>query len=271
MGVPKTHVSEDGSGDLLSVDFRDHTVGMYREGNLTLRSPFFFFYTLDFVEGGVFPLFAAIAGTGENGGVRAPSLNCACVPVAPGVSRLLLIQSRKKGKDEYLDLLPTALGHLFINRFLDSDLTFLHYQERNLRLLQGGAPGWKGSMYIPAESDRIVSGWRNWLSREGARCVQDGQEGAVPPSPRKREDILDRYTQHTAHCVHCREALELLPKVQLGLVALFSLALILERLILPACLTPWCVAVELLALGAALGLQLLRQEFYFVDYEHYKT
>mmetsp|Transcript_37799 Transcript_37799/g.85145 ORF Transcript_37799/g.85145 Transcript_37799/m.85145 type:complete len:561 (-) Transcript_37799:51-1733(-) len=251
--------------DLLKFDFTDRTVGMDREGSCFLQSPFLFYYELDFIGGGIFPLFAALAGKNEKGGVRAPLLVSACIPVKPGTSRLIFIQSHAEGKDEYLELLPPAVQHILINRFLDSDLAFLHFQERNLRR-KNVASKWQDSFYMPAASDRSVAGWRSWLTREGADVVRD--DITLPATP-SREALLDRYEQHTAHCVHCRQALEGLDKSQLLLGGVGLLALVVDRLSwAPA---EWCVILEVGSLALVAGLQRVRQEFYFVDYEHYKT
>jgi len=265
MTVPVAQATDVSTSELLTFEFTDRTVGMDREGFLSLRSPFLFYYQLDFVGGGIFPLYSAIAGKNENGGVRAPLLIAACIPVKPGTSRLIFIQSHAEGKDEYLELLPEALQHVLVNRFLDSDLAFLHFQERNLR--RRDAPSkWSDSFYMPAASDRSVAGWRTWLSREGAAVVADDVELPATPS---REVLLDRYSQHTAHCVHCQQALQGLEKAQLVSGGVGLLALVADRLSLAP--PTWCVVLEVGAIALIAGLQRFRQEFYFVDYEHYKS
>jgi len=269
MTVPKVQasaaVADASSQDLLKFDFTDRTVGMDREGSCFLQCPFLFYYQLDFIGGGIFPLFAAFAGTNDKGGVRAPLLVSACIPVRPGTSRLIFIQSHAEGKDEYLELLPEAVQHILVNRFLDSDLAFLHFQERNLRRLNP-ASQWQDSFYMPAASDRSVAGWRSWLTRERADVVADDM--TLPSTP-LREALLDRYTQHTAHCVHCQRALEGIEKAQLLVGGFGLLSLVADRLSLaPA---EWCVVLEVGSVVLIAGLQRVRQEFYFVDYEHYKS
>merc|ERR1712232_1530181 len=100
-------------------------------------------------------------------------LNGVCVPVSPGVSRLILLWTRKPGAKQNLmaKLTSSWVGHLFSNKFLDSDLAFLYYQERILRRKSPEPNNWKSAYYMPGESDRSISAFRRWLEKEGARCV----------------------------------------------------------------------------------------------------
>jgi len=260
--------------DLIKFSFQDRTMGMNREAQLFLKSPFFFFYDGQFEapEGKTtkeYEDFTKRRGyDAETGGV-AFRLQVLCVPVGPGFSRLILLNAKKAGTEDFQSKLPRWVGHLFGHRFLDSDLTFLHYQERNLRRSPRSAEAWQQSYYMPAESDRSISAWRQWLAREGARCVAEGPGSQLPPSPLRRDELMDRFTQHTAHCASCRDALQSIDFWQrcLGGVGLGSL--VLDRLALGP--TPLWLFGEVVAVVAVFGMEKLKGQFVFQDYEHYKS
>lgn len=278
MSVPTVNEAHHEDGNLMRFSFADRTMGMSRESEFFLRSPFFFFYKGSFKappgEKGTeeYKKFASRRGiNAEDEGEGVPfRLQVICVPVAPGRSRIILLNTKVPGKDSgFMEKLPKWVGHIFGNRFLDSDLAFLHYQERNLRYAPRSAEDWQQGYFMPAESDRSIGVWRQWLADEGARCVLPGPGSELPESPPRRDMILDRYGQHSAHCVHCQQALggiEFWSKC-LGGVGLGALAL--DRLAIGP--TPLWVAAEILAVLTIAGMQRIKQEFYFVDYEHYKT
>lgn len=260
MTVPKVHDDAASEGGVMSFSFEDHTMGRDRKSKFNLLSPFLFVYNGEFEH-----------KEGESGDKRKFRLSICCVPVSPGYSRMIILnpRSRDGAAAVLFRILPRWAVHLLSNRFIDSDLAFIHYQERNLRRGQGGAEGWNTGYYMPGESDRSIGTWRRWLSSEGARCVLPGPGSELPPTP-SRSELLDRYKQHTRHCVHCQEGLRTLDAWQLGAGGLGLAALVADRCfdIGPA---PLLLAGQVLAVLAVVGINRLRQEFYFVDYEHYKT
>lgn len=267
MTIPEVKTS-DTHGEILSFTFWDRTMGMRREAQFSLRSPFFFFYLGEFKGDGdnlEFKKFSERRGGSEPDGKPRFRLHCACVPVAPGWSRLILCNAAREGKST--GFLPPWAIHLLSNRFLDSDMAFLHYQERKLRNKPNSAETWSNAYYMPGESDRSIGAWRQWLAKEEARCVDPEVE--LPPSPLSREELLNRWEQHTTHCRHCREAFSNLEVVQKGSMALFVAALIGAQTELAPNLL--CLPAELLSAVAMLGSETLKQEFRFRDYEHYKT
>jgi len=272
---------DDEDGNLINFDFTDRTMKMSREASLVLRSPFFFFY-----DGKMFPEESADKNEVDNFSARRGlesavdaefrpfRLNVICVPVAPGMSRLILVNARKPGTESLFSKFPAWIVHLLSNKFLDSDLAFLHYQERTLRRdTLGGEPRsadkWQTGYFMPAESDKSVGAWRRWLATEGARCVECGFAEHLPASPLRRDQILDRFTQHTAHCVQCRGALDDFDVWQRALGVTGVGSLILDRLSIGP--TPVWLAAEIFAIIAVVGLERVKKEFHFVDYEHYKS
>lgn len=269
MTIPDTKESTE-IGDLLNFTFWDRTMGLKREANFSLRSPFFFFYLGEFLgdtdSKEEYEKFAARRGSDADG-KRRFRLNVCCIPVGPGWSRLILFDAGMPGQGGIRRLLPTWLIHLLSNRFLDSDLAFLHYQERKLRQAPYSSQDWSNSYFMPGESDRSISAWRAWLAKEGARCVDP--ENQLPPSPMSREELLNRWDQHSAHCKHCREAFESLAVWQRGFGLTFVAALAAAQTsLLPA--MP-CLGAEVVSVAGLAAVEALKQEFRFKDYEHYKT
>jgi len=265
-------VSDSGAvADLMTFDFQDRTMGMNRKASFFLKSPFFFYYLGQF-EGKKAEEGSAAKQEGSAAKQGRPfRLNVICVPISPGLSRLILLNAKKPGSDDFLSKLPRWLAHVFSNRFLDSDLAFLHYQERNLRASPRGrgVQEWNSGYFMPAESDRSISAWRSFLEKEGARCVLPGPGSELPPSPQRRDQLLDRYTQHTEDCVHCRQALDNFDKAQKAAVVVGLASLVLDRLSIGP-VELW-LFLELLAIGVFFGIQQVEKQFRFVDYEHYKS
>lgn len=111
-------------------------------------------------------------------------------------------------------LFPVWLLHTFSNRFLDSDLAFLHYQERTAATaaatarsssdgVVGGTVSRQNVYYCPAPADRAVLALRNWF-RTYAKPWLDQP---LPESPLNRDSLFDRRVQHVQICRHCQAAL----------------------------------------------------------------
>jgi len=255
-------LSPDEYKSLMRFTFEDHTMGMDRQGGFSLRSPFFFAYAFQMQNP-------------EGGEGRFSKLSICCVPVEPGRSRMIIVTGRTPSQEDggWRSALRSALPqwgiHLLNNRFIDSDLAFLHYQERRLRCGPEGALGWNKSYYMPGEADRSIGTWRRWLSQEGARVVLPGPGSELPPAELRRAVLLDRFTQHTAHCRHCQQGLQDIESWQRITGVAGIAALILERLQLGP--TEPLLICQVLAIVLVAGLGRLKQEFHFVDYQHYKT
>jgi hypothetical protein len=87
--------------------------------------------------------------------------------------------------------LPIWAIHFLSNRFLDSDLVFLHYQERSRdpNLTTDG-------YYMPTPADRCVSAMRKWIKTYSPVEI-------LPPLERDRKRLFDRWSQHSDQCRHC--------------------------------------------------------------------
>lgn len=129
--------------------------------------------------------------------------------------------------------LPTWVSHQFSNRFLDSDLAFLHFQEqeRQRRNAAGMAP-----YFMPAPADRTVTALRKWIE------TYAHIPGPLPPLITDRKALFDRWSQHTEQCRHCRNALKGMQKIRKRTYATMALSVLfvgksmLARLLIVVCL-----------------------------------
>lgn len=171
--------------------WEDRTMGMMRSGQGGFRAPSLVWYDADF----------------QSESSRRFELSVICVPTQPGWSRVIIlntaptktVEAKNEKKTIKGSLLRTAFKkfpvwmlHMLSNRFLDSDLAFLHYQERELER-QGGP-----MYYMPAPADRCIAALRKWIPK----YTDMGVEPLPPPLP--RSEMFNRYSQHAAHCQHCQ-------------------------------------------------------------------
>lgn len=183
-------------------EWGDRTMKMFRKGEGFFKAPMMVRYEADFLT-------------------EAPRkfrLSVFCVPIRPGWSRVILLDA--KDRDEagaenkeaqkvqkkiplkrrllvkIFKSLPVWLGHQLSNRFFDSDLAFLHFQEqeRHRRPQQGA------NYYMPAPADRCVTALQKWIPK-----YTNITEEALPLGPIPRSVLFDRDAQHTSHCVHCQK------------------------------------------------------------------
>lgn len=194
------------------VDFSDRTIGKFRRGYAAFRAPYVIFYQGDYVdEDGV-----ALPNT------RPFALTVFCIPTRPGWSRLLVTAGGFDKKEEdkesvaeqkkkslrsilirsLVKAIPRWLMHIFSGRFLDSDLAFLHYQEREARRRTPASPV-ADAYFMPAPADRCIAAMRTWV-----RTYASAWESLpLPESPVNRADLFDRQGQHVSHCASCQGAL----------------------------------------------------------------
>lgn len=187
-------IIEDVSPSGFSYSIGDRTMGQRRSISGEFRAPYVVQY------GGIFP---------DSG--RRFDLTAMLVPSKPGWSRITILQGDQREEPEHdekekqsnnnllkavFNSIPIWLVHQFSNRFLDSDLAFLHFQELEVQ---------RGREYfMPAEADICIVAWRKWLKEHGIVYGND----VVHPQALPESILFDRYEQHTKHCRHCREALE---------------------------------------------------------------
>ena len=124
-------------------------------------------------------------------------------------------KKKKKKKSLFgilFSIIPVWAIHLLSNKFLDSDLSFLHYQEQErLRHIQDGRyDGGSNGYYMPAQSDRCISALRKWIPKY-TNYLGDGSPSNNKyelPNTIPRKELFDRYVQHTSHCRHCQKGLK---------------------------------------------------------------
>mmetsp|Transcript_28498 Transcript_28498/g.41613 ORF Transcript_28498/g.41613 Transcript_28498/m.41613 type:complete len:458 (+) Transcript_28498:166-1539(+) len=166
-------------------EYADRTMGMTRRGIGQFRAPYLVNYNATF----------------DTPDARPFLLSALCIPTQPGWSRVIVLTKRSDEKPKTLlakifSILPPFLMHQLSNRFLDSDLAFLHYQERN------AASGHK--YYIPSPADRCIAAYRKWIPTYTNNVVSPD---TLPPEMTPSV-LFDRYTQHTSHCRHCQDGLK---------------------------------------------------------------
>ncbi|OEU19105.1 hypothetical protein FRACYDRAFT_137803, partial [Fragilariopsis cylindrus CCMP1102] len=154
-------------------------------------------------------------------------LGALCIPTKPGWSRAIIMAGPKEMKEKEMkkkkekrkslfgilfSIIPVWAIHLLSNKFLDSDLSFLHYQEQErLRHIQDGRyDGGSNGYYMPAQSDRCISALRKWIPKY-TNYLGDGSPSNNKyelPNTIPRKELFDRYVQHTSHCRHCQKGLK---------------------------------------------------------------
>jgi hypothetical protein len=269
MSIPRDAAS---SPHGFSFEFGDRTMGMRRAGTGDFRAPYVVSYNAQFeVPAGAPP--------------RNPfKLTVVCIPTRAGWSRAIIfgfsqgklpprrvpplppipkapaVTPPKQKKSLVLrifGLLPAWFSHTLSSRFLDSDLAFLHYQEKELerRAPQSAAQAY----FMPAPSDQPIIALRRWLAKHALVL------GPLPPPIMDRAALLDRWTQHSAHCYHCTTAAERLPVWRKRAAGTLALSILVGLRVWPArIVAAGCVGV-LWALGQ------VDQALRYQDYKHYQN
>ncbi len=172
-----------------SFEWEDRTMGLMRSGQGGFRAPYMVWYDADF-----------------SNSPRRFELSVLCIPTKPGWSRAIILTTAPSkttnGENETKTKRGTLLGavfkrlpvwilHILNNRFLDSDLAFLHYQEREIARQE------RPSYFMPAPADRCIAALRKWIPE------YTNITGSLPSSF-SRSELFNRYSQHTIHCKHCQ-------------------------------------------------------------------
>ena len=247
------------------VKFEDRTMKNLRRGTGELRAPYVLHYKGSYYD------------TEGNVKTNVPPfrLSAVCIPTRPGWSRVVIypgvgvtpedekdekqLSSSPKLVRQIFKLIPTWLLHVLNSKFLDSDLAFLHYQEREARSRTPERVA--DAFFMPAPADRCITAVRTWV-RTYARAWESQP---LPPSPVNRDDLFDRNVQHVAICRHCQQAIEGIKKWKRN--SYFVLAASIVGLQL----TPFATVT---AVGSLLMLPLLttvERSITEGGYEHYKT
>lgn len=194
-------------------EFADRTMGKHRTGFGEYRAPYVLSY------GAVFDDPTNSTTTPK----RFFNLTTVMIPTKPGWSRIILFgpssqmqdEKKKKKKEstvaKLFRILPTWIVHIFNSRFLDSDLAFLHFQERNGNRRRGGNSASGGSGYfMPAPADRSIIALRKWIELYApAQQQQQSPQIQILPPPMemsRRKDLFDRWMQHSDQCKCCTGA-----------------------------------------------------------------
>ena len=259
-------------------EWSDRTMKMKRKGTADFRAPFVVTYDAAFI-------------------VDTPDKKkfefCAiCIPTKPGWSRVIVVtpDSKKIAKAEkeenqknnpavkkeenknkpslfffILRLLPVWVIHQFSNRFFDSDLAFLHYQERKKAQDNNQKGGTRG-YYMPAPSDRGVIALYKWLndyarSAPHLSLLPSNTELYAP-----RSVLFDRQVQHTSHCKHCQDALVGISKWRRNAYRVMALAILAwKKFSWPASI------VAVLCLGVLRVLATIEPSFKEGEFKHYQN
>ena len=235
-------------------EWSDRTMGMTREGVGEFRAPYVVNYNATF----------------NSDPPRPFNLMAICIPTKPGWSRIMLVNPRStstRSKKAPIVLkifqsLPIWMIHQLSNIFLDSDLAFLHHQERERER--------RPDYYLPAPADRCIAALRKWIPKyvDTSKVLQP-----LPPSPLSssstragtlpRSMLFDRYSQHTQNCKECQRGLQTLQKIKRGTYAILAMSIL-------SGLRPIIARVALL-LGLAVlrGIAKLENSFRVGEYKHY--
>lgn len=243
-------------------EWEDRTMKMMRAGTADFRAPYTITYDGNFVD------------TAD----RKFDLCTLCVPIKPGWSRIMVVTADavkmeeqekrnnpgKKAKKKSLfslifRMLPVWVIHQFSNRFLDSDMAFLHYQERKRSRLtgDGGASGY----YMPAPSDRGVTALHKWLKEFAASAPKLPSSTDYEP----RSILFDREVQHTSHCKHCQNALAGIQKWRRNTYGMLALSVLATKQFWAASL------VSVLCLGMLWTLASIEPSFKQGEFKHYQN
>ena len=241
----------------LEYSYDDRTLGMRRSALAQFRAPFVISYA------GVFEPKTPKA--------TAPLFNLTVImtPIKPGWSRIIIQGGagsrgvRAEDNDtsavvkpkprasllfKVFSLFPVWLLHQFSNRFLDSDLALLHFQEQE-RLVKRKAD--YDAYCMPAPADRCIAAMRRWILQFAHICTTASIQGLpndqvtqplLPASPLDRSLLFDRWSQHSDQCKHCRTAMDSIKKYRRNALVVLSAGVLMSpkylaaRLVVVACL-----------------------------------
>ena len=264
MTIPTDH-GENG----FSFEWQDRTMGNYREGTGEFRAPYIVNYDAMFKTEEPRPFkLAAICIPTKPGWSRAIIVNGGSSPSPRDVEsrgqndlavnddkdRMKSTKNKKKKKNSIMGILfskiPTWLVHQLSNRFLDSDLAFLHYQEQERQR--------RPDYYMLSQSDRCINALRKWIP-----TYTDIRSDTLPP-PLPRSAMFDRWSQHTSHCKQCQAGLAQIKNWRRSIYAVLALSVVGFQFRVAKVST-------LLCLGMIRLLQKLENSFKEGEFKHYEN
>jgi Pheophorbide a oxygenase len=259
-----------------SFQFGDRTMGMRRQGVGEFRAPYIVSYYADFES------------QPDNKPKKAPfNFKAICIPTEPGWSRVIVVstdlskEESKEGSGKkkksllalVFGLLPQWAIHQLSNRFLDSDLAFLHYQEKK-RARRSGAGGGTAAYFTPAPADRAVVELYKWINKyaheqspyTSSTTGRTSSDVERPPPPTLPRSVLfDRQVQHTSHCKICQDAQVGIKKWRRNAYGLLALSILGIKL-------HWIAQVAaVLCLGILRLLKAIKPSFQTGDFKHYEN
>jgi len=199
--------------------FSDRTMGSFRHGVGEFRAPYVIRYAAEFEQK------ESPKKTKEDTPPRTFNLTAVMTPTRNGWSRIILFGPPKERNTKtkanlvlrIFRSLPDWIVHQLNNRFLDSDLAFLHYQEQT-RLSQ--------TYFMPAQADRCVSALRTWVDTYAPTISK-----RLPPAIEDRNVLFDHMAQHTDQCQHCSQALKGVQKWRFRTYWAMSASILLHRFV----------------------------------------
>jgi len=256
--INMTRVMDHGRGETTTAeagfqfDFQDRTMGMMRSGTGEFRAPYLVNYKATFSQedGSKRPWQLSVlcvptkpgwsrvivlsgppaAAAAESEGINNEEEEEDFAPKTTSDSTIASQTSKPKQKKKkksivsiIFRLLPTWVNHLLSNKFFDSDMAFLHYQEQLRRPTTDSgstttttttttttpvASSLRGDAryFMPADSDRSIAALHGWIKQYAGSYVRR-QAIHLPPAIYDRKKLFDRWGQHTSHCKQCQNAL----------------------------------------------------------------
>jgi phenylpropionate dioxygenase-like ring-hydroxylating dioxygenase large terminal subunit len=198
-----------------------------------------------------------------------------CIPVSPGKSRIIAQFTRNFANNLHY-LTPRWWDHIKErNLILDGDMVLLQQQEYLLQQHQT-LGSWKTAYKMPTIADRLVIEFRQWFDKYSQGKLPWEEVGINALGYAKindnRQEVLNRYKQHTQHCSSCRGAIKNIQRLQIFLLAYFSVTVAIVAVLPDTSRVKFGI---ILIISALLGLGIygvlklwLEPLFYFVDYPH---
>ena len=152
-------------------------------------------------------------------------------------------------------LVPTWLMHIGFNRFIESDLAFLHYQDHALAQL--GENSDVEPYFTPAQCDRCVYAMRKWIRMFAPELAH------VKPHEVDRAALFDRWAQHGSDCVHCRTMVDRMQGYRRGAILTSAASMMLGTAWIPARIA---VVISILFICAT---NVLEHEFKVGNFDHF--
>lgn len=169
-----------------------------------------------------------------------------CIPTEIGMCRAILLFTSSGSNSLFsriFNLVPIWMMHLMSNRFLDSDLIYLHEQDINVR-----NPSL--SYKMPAACDVSI--------RMLDKYLKSIEYKRPPIQPRlTRRKLLDRWNTHTIHCRHCKNTYNTMEKIKSILNITLLASIILDKLKLSFV----CIFVHV-------TISRIMEKFHFVNFEY---